>query len=128
MGSKKKFRGMLLVDFLKIVFLFFKNIYFLIHFLKGIKLKTNSIIYEPFTNTLEAENNENEIKYGINGLFPDVFSNLQKILNFTYTIKAPPDNQWGSLKSNGTWTGMINELHQKRIDIGKLQKKLYIFF
>ena len=99
-------------------FFFLKKYIFFIHFLKGIQLKTNSIIYEPFTNILEAENNENEIKYGINGLFPDVFSNLQKILNFTYTVKAPPDNQWGSLKSNGTWTGMINELHQKRIDIG----------
>ena len=78
---------------------------------------------EPFTNIIK-ENNEEEIKYGIDGLYPDVFHNLQKILNFTYTLKTPPDNQWGSLKSNGTWTGMINELHKKRIDIGKLQKKI----
>ena len=43
---------------------------------------------------------------------------IQDILNFTFKLNISPDGQWGSLKDNGTWTGMVNELHQKRVDIG----------
>ena len=43
---------------------------------------------------------------------------LQDIMNFTYTLRKPPDGQWGSLMKNGTWTGMVNELHLKKADIG----------
>ena len=45
---------------------------------------------------------------------------MQDLLNFSYTVNHPPDGQWGSLQSNGTWNGMINELLQKRADIGKI--------
>ena len=40
------------------------------------------------------------------GMFPDVFHELQAILNFTYTIHMPLDGEWGALK-NGSWTGII---------------------
>ena len=43
---------------------------------------------------------------------------LQDIMNFTYTLRKPPDGQWGSLTKNGTWTGMVNELLHKKADIG----------
>ena len=43
---------------------------------------------------------------------------MQEVLNFTYTLRKPTDRQWGSLQSDGSWTGMINEVHQKRIDMG----------
>ena len=39
-------------------------------------------------------------------------------MNFTYKLKRPPDGQWGSLKDNGQWTGMVKELHLKEADIG----------
>ena len=43
---------------------------------------------------------------------------FQNLLNFTYKVRKPPDGQFGSLTENKTWTGMINELYQKRADIG----------
>ena len=52
------------------------------------------------------------------GMFADVLFALQDILNFTYVLKRPPDGQWGSLQSDGTWSGMIRELQEERIDIG----------
>ena len=67
------------------------------------------------------QRNPNQVEFGIDGLFPDVWHSLQEILNFTYTLKPPPDNKWGSLQSNGQWNGMINELIQERIDIGRRQ-------
>ena len=45
---------------------------------------------------------------------------FQSILNLTYALSTPPDMQFGSLNSDGTWTGMINELIHKRADIGEI--------
>ena len=41
-------------------------------------------------------------------------------MNFTFTLRKPPDGQWGSLMKNGTWTGMVKELQLKKADIGKI--------
>ena len=40
-------------------------------------------------------------------------------MNFTYEMTKPPDKQWGAIKSDGTWSGMIGMLIRKEIDIGK---------
>ena len=48
---------------------------------------------------------------------------FQEILNFTYTLRKPPDGNWGSIKSDGSWSGMVNELIQKRADMGKFYSK-----
>ena len=42
----------------------------------------------------------------------------QDTLNFTYTMKRPSDNSWGSLNPDGTWTGIVGELHTDQADIG----------
>ena len=44
---------------------------------------------------------------------------LQKTLNFTYTIRQPPDGKYGALNAYGYWSGIVNEIVQKRADIGK---------
>ena len=43
---------------------------------------------------------------------------LQSTLNFTYVIKKPKDNVFGSLSSNGSWSGIIGDLKNKKADIG----------
>ena len=40
-------------------------------------------------------------------------------MNITYHLSTPPDMQFGSMNSDGSWTGMVNELIQNRADIGK---------
>ena len=40
-------------------------------------------------------------------------------MNFTYTLKKPPDLNWGSLQKDGTWNGMVRLLQDQEADIGK---------
>ncbi len=42
-----------------------------------------------------------------NGIFPDAFHELQRIMNFSYTMRWPKDGEWGQLTDDGTWTGII---------------------
>ena len=51
------------------------------------------------------------------GIFVDLFLELQKVLNFSYTAYPSPDGQWGTLKADGSWTGVVGELQMKRADI-----------
>ena len=51
------------------------------------------------------------------GIFVDLFLELQKALNFSYTVYASPDGQWGTLGEDGAWTGVVGELQMKRADI-----------
>ena len=43
---------------------------------------------------------------------------FKDVLNFSFTLKQPPDEQWGSKQADGSWTGMINLLQTKEADIG----------
>ncbi|XP_022243778.1 glutamate receptor ionotropic, delta-1-like [Limulus polyphemus] len=38
-------------------------------------------------------------------------------LYFSYFIKSPKDNEWGTKLSNQSWTGMIGMVHRKEADI-----------
>ena len=40
-------------------------------------------------------------------------------MNFTYTVKKPKDDAWGSRDENGSWTGMVGSLVRKECDVGK---------
>jgi hypothetical protein len=40
-------------------------------------------------------------------------------MNFTYTLRQPPDNLWGSLQPDQSWNGMVGQLVDKEVDIGK---------
>ena len=49
----------------------------------------------------------------------EVFLQLKDLLNFTYTASEPPDGEYGALKEDGTWSGMVGELEAKRADFGE---------
>ena len=51
------------------------------------------------------------------GIFVDLFLELQKVLNFSYTAYPSPDGQWGTLREDGSWTGVVGELQRKKADI-----------
>ena len=53
------------------------------------------------------------------GIMVEVFKELARVLNFSYTTIVPPDGEWGSLQDDGTWSGMVGQLHTKRIDFGR---------
>ena len=52
----------------------------------------------------------------LNDHLTEIFS-LQGIMNFTYTLIKPPDEQWGSIQPDGTWSGMVKLLAKQDIDI-----------
>jgi hypothetical protein len=39
-------------------------------------------------------------------------------MNFTFEVRKPPDGNYGALKPDGTWNGMIGELIIHNADIG----------
>lgn len=43
---------------------------------------------------------------------------IAAIVKFNYTISEADDGHFGSIDSNGEWTGIIRELMDKRADIG----------
>ena len=52
------------------------------------------------------------------GIFADIFQELSRSLNFFYTVITPPDGEWGRVKSDGTWSGMVGQLEAKKVDFG----------
>ncbi|XP_047485456.1 glutamate receptor ionotropic, kainate glr-3-like isoform X2 [Penaeus chinensis] len=46
------------------------------------------------------------------GILIEVLDSMAEIYNFTYTLKLPDDDQWGSLKKDGSWTGMVGEVYR----------------
>ena len=38
-------------------------------------------------------------------------------MNFTYTVTEPPDGQWGAIRPDGTWTGMVGMLQEEKVDL-----------
>ncbi len=41
------------------------------------------------------------------GMYAEVFLELQKLMNFSFLLKVPPDQQYGSRLADGAWNGMI---------------------
>ena len=51
-------------------------------------------------------------------MYFDVLKTLKNDLNFTYVVKQPKDMSYGTMLDDGTWNGIIGELHKKKADIG----------
>ena len=64
-------------------------------------------------------NEEGEVQLD-NGIFGDVFIELSKLLNFSYHVIKPPDGQWGAMKNDGKWSGMVGQLEDKLVDFGMI--------
>ncbi|XP_035223998.1 probable glutamate receptor [Stegodyphus dumicola] len=54
------------------------------------------------------------------GVLAKNFEILSEKLGFQYNLIVPPDRQWGRLKEDGNWTGMVNMLQKDEIDAGLL--------
>ena len=71
----------------------------------------------PYIGLSQSDNGETIIDRGI---FVEVFNEVTRLLNISYTTIVPPDGEWGALKDDGTWSGMVGQLHNKRVDFGML--------
>ena len=65
----------------------------------------------PFYTSIE---NNCQSEDCIKGLFADVWIQLSRTMNFTFTIQKA--EVWGSLE-NGSWSGLVRKLYENEIDI-----------
>ena len=84
--------------------------------MEGANINVVTELYPPYITEMIPIGPD---KFTVKGLYADIFFTLQSILNFTFDgmIKSP-DGQWGAMKSDGTWTGMVRELLDERMDVG----------
>ena len=80
------------------------------------KLKVMTLVSYPYITEMPRTAIPGEFE--MKGMYADIFFALQYVLNFTFAITKPPDEQWGAIQSDGTWTGMVRELEQRKADIG----------
>ncbi|TRY79474.1 hypothetical protein TCAL_06561 [Tigriopus californicus] len=90
--------------------------------LEGIEFKI-ATLYSPPYLTAKIPINQSDSgapgSYAMAGMFADVFLNLKEIMNFTFVVTKPEDEQWGAVNSDGiTWSGMVGMLQNKEIDMG----------
>ena len=86
--------------------------------LKGHHFLTTSLVETPFTSKIEL--NSFTGKYEIEGSFADLLHSLRDIMNFTFTLEPPADNNWGGRQADGSWNGMMNLVQKELVDFGKI--------
>ena len=69
----------------------------------------------PYVGLTKNQDGETKLQKGI---FVDIFEEMSKLLNFSYTVTSPNDSQWGAMNSDGTWSGMVGQLVTKEVDFG----------
>ena len=82
---------------------------------KGFTMKVTTAHDMPYVGLQKSGNDQIILE---KGSFVEVFKELSRLLNFSYSAIVPPDGEWGALKDDGTWSGMIGQLHTKRVDFG----------
>ena len=65
-----------------------------------------SIKENPFTGIYETV-----------GAFSDLIDLYARTLNFTFTLKPPPDNAWGGKQPDGSWNGMMKLVAEQKVDV-----------
>ena len=72
----------------------------------------------PFMISIELDSFSG--KYEIVGSFADLINLYANTMNFTYTLKPPPDGAWGGKQEDGSWNGMMKLVQEQKVDIGKM--------
>lgn len=106
----------------------------------GLNFRISALSNRPYQ---EMHNSSGiDESWHLTGMYPDVFHVIQSYLNFTYTLSVPEDGQWGAQvmpttiwfmwssnswvhawpfqNDDGTWTGVIGQLHRKEIDLSPI--------
>ncbi|XP_078312839.1 putative glutamate receptor [Crassostrea virginica] len=79
----------------------------------GRQLLTTAVQYTSYVELDEVDGN----LVVAGGVCGDITKILSSKLNFTYRVILPDDGQWGILKEDGNWTGMIGMLNRREVDI-----------
>ena len=52
----------------------------------------------------------------LGGMYGAILEDLSRFMNFTYDLVIPTDGEWGVLKSDGTWDGVVGQLEDREVD------------
>ena len=77
----------------------------------GLKFKANFGDFPPYCFCQSRDS--------VRGALLDTITEVCKVLNLTLTIKTPEEqnwNVWANKFPNGSWTGMIREIIDERVD------------
>lgn len=77
---------------------------------RGRRIPVASINNPPWT-TFIKDSNGKTIKY--DGLVIEVLNQISYKLNFTYSVHEPPDGQFGTEQSGGSFNGMIKQVSEE---------------
>ncbi|XP_071545440.1 glutamate receptor ionotropic, kainate 4-like [Panulirus ornatus] len=72
--------------------------------------------YFPYFTYERASEEPGTVVYPRDSLITRMINTVAPRLNFTYTVREPLDGQWGILKEDGTWTGIVGELQNQLVD------------
>ncbi|XP_063872532.1 probable glutamate receptor [Scylla paramamosain] len=58
------------------------------------------------------------VRLQFEGFMINVLAYLAQGLNFSYTFRRPPDRAWGVKLRNGSFTGMVGQVHREDVNLG----------
>ena len=79
------------------------------HNLKGHHFNITSLEWVPFMTKIKM--NPRSGRYDIEGSFADMINLLAETINFTYTLKPPPDGEWNTI---------VDMAEKEQVDFGKI--------
>ncbi|ELT98379.1 hypothetical protein CAPTEDRAFT_204960 [Capitella teleta] len=82
--------------------------------LNGRKLRVYTMVSPPFVIINTTSTNISDMYYGI---CIAMLKELSQQLNFTYTLGIPADGQYGGMKDDGNFTGLVGLLQNKEADL-----------
>ncbi|XP_068240998.1 glutamate receptor ionotropic, delta-2-like, partial [Palaemon carinicauda] len=74
----------------------------------------------PYTDYTRTSDAGGTIVYPQDSLDVRMLNGIAKALNFSYEMRVPWDNQWGTSTPNGNWTGIVGTLQYHKGDFSMM--------
>ncbi|XP_050706987.1 uncharacterized protein LOC126992340 isoform X2 [Eriocheir sinensis] len=88
--------------------------------LQGHRLRIVSMEWFPFIDYKRHTPEGGAVVTPRDSLDYRMLKEISKRLNFTYEMRAPWDNQWGTSTSSGNWTGVVGTLQHQKADFSMM--------
>ncbi|KAM7283390.1 glutamate receptor ionotropic, kainate 5-like [Ixodes scapularis] len=79
----------------------------------NVSLKVTALPFTPYVILHERNG-----KMQLLGLTGSIFDNVSAALNISYDVVVPEDEMWGAILEDGSYTGMLKTVHEKKADLG----------
>ncbi|KAK3879215.1 hypothetical protein Pcinc_016209 [Petrolisthes cinctipes] len=93
--------------------------------LRGLLLKVVTMEWFPFIKFTRSSEEGGVLVYPLDSLDFRMLQTVSSRLNFTYEMRVPWDNQWGTSAESGNWTGIVGTLQHHKADFSMMLSWLY---